>query len=1027
MPHQRKQVINFVFLNFFLMIKEFVNSKYTKILSFFVVKKISFVRSYVIRCCVLAFLAFFLFLDQPIALAQTSPDAIAIRVMPNPNHYSASRWYKEQKFTGSPQSLSVDGYEAVRDGRTVYVNVANVSGGNLYTNIYLISYNQAAEKKTVDIFGRILDHWKFNTNIVTTGFCRTDNNVRCLIDDDCPVSDYCDSAKARVIRDTARLAGLAEISAQLKSYNDKKGKYPNLSVGTYLPQKTLSVWPSWIDTLSKELGAKTPIDPVNKIGPCPSKYNASTCWDEVQKSFVNVLPAIPHNSLIYTYLTNPAGATYDLCTVFESGLAMTGVDYVSAICPSICLDFDKDGYGNPGSAVCSSGSVLTDCNDTNGTITFGTPENFAGACGNGLDDDCDGFSDCNDIDCLGFCSVPLLTCGDPTCDAGECNTCPGDCHVADCCPNTVCDSFVGETNLTCPLDCSGSCVNAVCEAGECNSCPSDCAIVDCCGDSTCQGAVGENSVTCSADCECTDIDGDHWYLESSDCNAEPMFAGHNDCDDGNPNIFPGNPEICDNLDNNCSDTDHSVINPADVDETFINENCSWVCNKNFFNWVGILPAPLMCCGNDLLEAGPFESPEFLNCGDGRDNDCNGLTDNLPAPAGPDPSCAGTCSGASAGENFYYVASEDPDCNQCDFEGDNDSDQIPSAFGLNWTLNFPGMADMCDPDCVPFGATINPASPAVHIDKYEATETRCDDLDNDCDNTIDEGCDEDGDDYCDNTMHLYDNNSACPNTPYSGPADDGKVGNDCLDTNSAVFEGAAEVCGDGLDNDCLGGDAPCAALCTDSDGDSFDDCSVGQAGDDGKVIDCNDSEFWVNPGGSETCDLLDNDCSGTPDEVCDNDSDGYCDAGRQIYNSNAMCPNTSYAGAIDNGKWGNDCDDDLPTIFPTNPEICDGHDNNCSDNNHGDGINVGDIDEGLDPDVCQYTCDTVNAFNWTGTGGALNCCGDDILTEAGPFESPESLNCSDGRDNDCNGLIDPLDPSCNTCCKFNFTFSCTFCP
>ncbi|MBI4812446.1 hypothetical protein HY798_03350, partial [Candidatus Falkowbacteria bacterium] len=58
---------------------------------------------------------------SPAAASSGQADAIAIRVIPNYSHYSPSRWYSQQGFTGSPQSLTVDGYEAVRDGRTVYV------------------------------------------------------------------------------------------------------------------------------------------------------------------------------------------------------------------------------------------------------------------------------------------------------------------------------------------------------------------------------------------------------------------------------------------------------------------------------------------------------------------------------------------------------------------------------------------------------------------------------------------------------------------------------------------------------------------------------------------------------------------------------------------------------------------------------------------------------------------------------------------------------------------------------------------
>ncbi len=71
--------------------------------------------------------------------------------MSNPNHYTIERWYQEQGFKGSPQSLVVDGYQAIRDGRTVYVNAANIntSTNQIYTNIYLISYTQESENATV--------------------------------------------------------------------------------------------------------------------------------------------------------------------------------------------------------------------------------------------------------------------------------------------------------------------------------------------------------------------------------------------------------------------------------------------------------------------------------------------------------------------------------------------------------------------------------------------------------------------------------------------------------------------------------------------------------------------------------------------------------------------------------------------------------------------------------------------------------------------------------------------------------------
>ena len=61
------------------------------------------------------------------ASTPASPDAVAIRVLPNPNWLSASEWYAAQGYTGSPQSMVVDGYDAIRDNRTVYVAALNTA------------------------------------------------------------------------------------------------------------------------------------------------------------------------------------------------------------------------------------------------------------------------------------------------------------------------------------------------------------------------------------------------------------------------------------------------------------------------------------------------------------------------------------------------------------------------------------------------------------------------------------------------------------------------------------------------------------------------------------------------------------------------------------------------------------------------------------------------------------------------------------------------------------------------------------
>ena len=272
------------------------------------------------------FIFLFFFCSFGFCFAQEdSPDAIAMRIIQNPRHLSAQSWYIDNNFSGSPQSLMVDGYEAVRDGRTVYVNAANV-GVSFYTNIYLISYNQQAERKTQDIFGQIIKHWKFNTNIIGEGLASGEcvgkdgsNGNNCVLDKDCGIDEYCNSRKAMVRRDVRRLADLREIQILLEDYFGNHEEYPMLSAGTYQEGKTVSVWPSWQETFARELGKSLPIDPINKLENCNLPYDSTTCWSEDNKSFDGSVPDdLNEGSRVYSYDAND-GESYKLCAELEVG------------------------------------------------------------------------------------------------------------------------------------------------------------------------------------------------------------------------------------------------------------------------------------------------------------------------------------------------------------------------------------------------------------------------------------------------------------------------------------------------------------------------------------------------------------------------------------------------------------------------------------------------------------------------------------------------------------------------------------
>ncbi len=174
-------------------------------------------------------------------------DVIGVRVVANPEHYSPQRWYAAT-FPGEGGGLgpmTVDGYQGVRVGRTIYVAGTNVVGGTTYTNVYLISYNDGASSEMQSIYNALLADWTINWNIGDA------------------------SQKARIVRDTERVADLGDIAWQLDTYRASHGLFPALPGGSYLAGMSTSVWPSWQATLGNELGTSVPSDPINSIV-CPS-------------------------------------------------------------------------------------------------------------------------------------------------------------------------------------------------------------------------------------------------------------------------------------------------------------------------------------------------------------------------------------------------------------------------------------------------------------------------------------------------------------------------------------------------------------------------------------------------------------------------------------------------------------------------------------------------------------------------------------------------------------------------------------
>jgi len=970
-----------------------------------------------------------------------SADAIAMRVIPNPEHYSALRWYNEKvSIKGSPQLVMVDGYDAVRDGRTVYVNAANVdlAGPNLYTNIYIISYNQSAEKPTEDIFGQILANWRFNDNLETqTGTCSANTNAHCLTDKDCFNDGYCQSFKAKVVRDTIRLGRLTDVEAIILDYKKVNQHYPILIAGSYLPNRTISVWPSWQDTLGKILITTLPVDPINKLTNCPG-FNKVTCWNENNKSFAwaSELNAgtIPNNNFVFLYRSDSKGNSYNICTNSETGLIGSAL-----VCNSSCVPFcferncGGDGCGGScgsctGTAQCISGNCLTGCSTAPGCHTsLANATAVTGYCASGRCYVCDNgyhwngsacISNCLPDGCNGVCPFSCTTTEDPDCGSGG------------CCGDTTCGA--GETVSNCPADCSVVCIDND-HDGYGSPASTSCTHPELdCNDNNANIHSGATEICDGLDNNCNgqadeicDLDNDNYcdrnltFVYGADLSAvcpgtnttdAAAIANTGDCNDNNPNIHPGVTEICDGVDNNCNGT---------VDEGCDNDDDNYCGCSYTFTYGSDLAAT--CSGTNTTDAAAIantcdcnESNNTIHpgaseiCGNSIDEDCSGS----------DLTCAPTCAdndhdgyGNPASSSCLHP---ELDCN------DNNANIHPGAIeicgnGIDEDCN--GSDQSCAPTCTDndhdgYG---NPASTGCTFPQLDCDDTRafihpgatetCDNYDNNCNGQTDEGCDDDSDDYCDSAMTFYNYPvTACPNSNLS----DGMPGNDCNDSNTNIHSGATEICGNGIDEDCSGSDLACPPPCNDNDHDGYG--SPASASCSHSQYDCNDSNANIHPGATEICDGIDNNCDGTVDEGCDIDNDNYCGCGyTYTYGSNltATCSgtNTTDAGSIANTC---DCNDNSASIYPGAIETCgNGIDEDCNGSDF----------------ACPPPClDTDN--DGFGNPGSTTCPHpQQDCNNNNPSIYPGAVEtCGNGIDEDCDGS----DATCPIPgCTFTITFPCIF--
>ena len=315
-------------------------------------------------------------------------------------------------------------------------------------------------------------------------------------------------------------------------------------------------------------------------------------------------------------------------------------------------------------------------------------------------------------------------------------------------------------------------------------------------------------------------------------------------------------------------------------------------------------------------------------GDGIDQSCDGeeicFSDLDDDGYGDDGSLAGTNDVDAAGRSGRTVLSLDLDCIDEDeawwwqaLDCDDDHAAIRPSATETW---YDGVDQDCggdddfdqDGDGFPRATDCDDVDPLVNPD---ATEIPGNTVDEDCSGSSACFVDDDGDGFGSEQVVLDDGDSLCISP---GEASEST---DCLDDPTdpeaaRTWPGAPEVVGDGLDQDCDGGE-----LCfTDSDGDGFADDGTlappGQPADPegrvGRTVlsadlacsgdlegwywnqgDCDDDDGAVKPVAVEIWyDGVDQDCDGGDD--FDQDGDGY--------------------------PLANDCDDEDPAVNPGATEL-----------------------------------------------------------------------------------------------------------